>query len=452
MINSSKQEVVNALKKGKLTVSVVGLGRIGLPTAAVLADAGAHVIGVDIDARIVKQVNSGASNYRDEPRLIDLIRKTTDEGMLKATTDISSAVPTSEFIIVCVPTPVDENKVPDYHAITEACQRIAESLRRGSVVIIESTVGPGTVEKLVIPLLEKTGMRAGVDFGVASCPERANPGQILHSLKTVPRIVGGINSRTTEAVAALYESTLGVKILKLSSPGTANAVKLTENIFRDANIALMNELAVLYEKLDIDIIEVINACATKWNFTPHYPGPGVGGPCLPANPYYLIYEGIKVGYIPHLIRMAREVNDRMPEHAIMLVTEALNDVKKFVNGSKIAILGVSYKPNVHDLQMTPIKRIHQGLKTMGATIAIYDPMFKGEEIFDSRVTKTLNEAVKGADCILIGTDHEEFKNLDLATLAEAANMPSALVDTRNVVTPSEVKKHGFSYRGVGRAL
>ncbi len=452
MINLSKQEVVNAFKKGKLTVCVVGLGRIGLPTAAVLADAGAKVIGVDIDAGVVKRVNSGASSYRDEHGLIDLIRKTVDEGMLKATTDILSAVSTSEFIIVCVPTPVDENKVPDYSAITETCRRITEGLRRGSVVIIESTVGPGTVERLVVPLLERTGMKAGVDFGVASCPERANPGQILHTLETVPRIVGGINRQTTEAVAALYESTLGAKILKLSSPKTANAVKLTENIFRDANIALMNELAVLYEKLNIDIIEVINACATKWNFTPHYPGPGVGGPCLPANPYYLIYEGIKVGYIPHLIRMAREVNDRMPEHAITLITEALNDVKKYVNGSRIAILGVSYKPNVHDLQMTPIKRIYQGLKSMGATIAVYDPMFKGEEILDLRVAKTLNEAIRGADCILIGTDHEEFKNLDLATLAKVANMPSALVDTRNVVTPSKVKEHGFSYRGIGRTL
>lgn len=451
-MNSSKQEVANAIKNGRLKVCVIGLGRIGLPTAAVFADAGANVVGVDIDARVVKQVNSGTSIYEDEPGLFDLVNKTVNKGKLKATLDVASAVSESNFIIVCVPTPVDENKVPDYSAMTDACQKITRSLKRGSIVIVESTVGPGTMEKLVVPLLEESGLKVGEDFGVANCPERADPGQILHSLKTVPRIVGGINKQTVETVSALYESALGVEILKLSSLKTANAVKLTENIFRDVNIALMNELAILYEKLNIDIVEVINACATKWNFIPHYPGPGVGGPCLPANPYYLIYEGIKVGYIPYLIRMAREVNDRMPEHVITLITEALNDVKKFVNGSRIAILGVSYKPNVHDLQMTPIKRVYQDLKVMGAVITIYDPIFKGEEVFGLKATKTLNEAVERADCILIGTDHGEFKNLDLANLAKLANMPSALVDTRNVATPSEVKRYGFSYRGIGRTL
>src|SRR3990170_4410801 len=226
-------------------------------------------------------------------------------GTLKATTLCPSAVRESDVIIVCVPTPVDESKVPDYSAIKMACHDIARTLRGDCLVVIESTVGPGTVENVVVPLLEQeTGMKAGIDFGVASCPERGDPGNMLQNLKTVPRVIGGINEKSTEAVATIYEETLGVKVVRVRNPKTANAVKLTENLFRDVNIALANEFAILYEKLGIDTIEVINACATKYNFMPHYPSRGAGGPCLPANPYYLITEGTKVGEIPYLVRMA----------------------------------------------------------------------------------------------------------------------------------------------------
>jgi len=450
VMNLSKQEVAEALKNGKITICVVGLGRIGLPTAAILAEAGARVIGADINHHIVQQVNSGNSCLQDEPELNQLIEKVTREGRFDACHDVSAAVAKSDIIIICVPTPINESKDPNYNAIIDASKNIAKTLRRKSLIIIKSTIGPGAVEKIIIPLLEKqTGMTAGKDFGIASCPERASPGEILHHMRTVPRIIGGINIESTRVAAAIWESALGVQIVEVSSPKIANAVKLTENIFRDVNIALMNDFAILYEKLGIDIIEVIDACATKWNFIPHYPGAGVGGPCLPVNSYFLIEEGKKVGYIPRLVQMAREINDKMPEHVVTLVTEALEDVGKVIRGSKIAILGVSYKPNIHDLRMTPIVHICNRLMSMGASIAIYDPLFKGETVFGLDASRTLNEAVNAADCILIGTPHKEFRNLDLGALANISNMPTALVDASRVITPDQAKEHGFLYKGIG---
>ncbi|MEM3641440.1 MAG: nucleotide sugar dehydrogenase, partial [Candidatus Bathyarchaeia archaeon] len=327
----------------------------------------------------------------------------------------------------------------------------AKNLKRESLVIVESTVSPGTVENMVVPILEDgSGLKVCRDFGVASCPERGDPGRMLENLSSVPRIVGGIDTRSTEVASWLYEAAFKVKVVRVRNPKTANAVKLTENLFRDVNIALANEFALLYEKLGIDAIEVINACATKYNFMPHYPGAGVGGPCLPQNSYYLIVEGVKVGNIPYLIRMAREINDRMPEHVVSLVAEALNDVGKTVKRSRIGVLGVAYKPNVRDLQLTPMEKVVSKLMDMGGTVSIYDPMFRGEKVFGVKVTNALEDAVKDADCIVIGIAHKEFHSLDLKALCQICRKPAALVDAQHIIEPEIAKKYGFAYRGVGR--
>jgi nucleotide sugar dehydrogenase len=451
LMNLSKEKIRNAFLNGKVEVCVVGLGRIGLPTAGMFAAAGAHVIGVDIDDQVVSEINAGRCRFQDEPGLKELVRKVVSEKRLRASLDVPSSVAQSDVIIVCVPTPVNESKVPQFQPILESCTQIGKSLKKGALVVVESTVSPGTVEDRIIPLIEEmSGMEAGKDFGIASCPERASPGETLKHLKSLPRVVGGLDSRSSEVAATVYTCVLGVKIIEVTDPKTANAVKLTENIFRDVNIALMNEFAILFEKLGIDTIEVINTCATKWNFVPHYPGAGVGGPCLPANAYYIIDEGLKVGYIPHLVRMAREINDRMPDHVVTLVTEALNTVGKVVSRSNVALLGISYKAGVHDLQMTPFERVHDSLKAMGASVTIYDPMFKGEEVFGTVVKKSLKDAIDKADCIVIGTSHEEFRNLDLSESTKACRKPAALVDTQNLILPNEARKQGFSYLGVGR--
>jgi nucleotide sugar dehydrogenase len=445
------KEVPFLLRKGKIRIAVMGLGRIGLPTAASFAKAGAKVTGVDLKKGVVDETNAGRCLLTDEPGLADMVADAAKKGNIRATLVAEDAVAKADFVIICVPTPVFETKTPDYSAVQKAARAVGSSLKRGSVVIVESTVGPGIVEGMVGPILEtESGMRVGRDFGLAACPERSDPGNIMQNMKTLPRIIGGIGSAWTDATVALYEASLGVKAIRVSDPKTANAAKLTENLFRDVNIALANEFALLFEELGVDAIEVINACASKYNFMPHYPGLGVGGPCLPANSYYLISEGIKAGNIPYLIRMAREINDRMPDHAVELIEEALNDAGKTVRGSKIVMLGVAYKPNIKDVQLSPVERAVSKLRTMGAKVEVYDPMFKGEEVFGLKGKASLEAAARGADCFVVGTAHDEFKHLDLEELSRLARTKAAFVDARNVVSPATVQKAGFAFRGVGR--
>ena len=449
----SGHEVKSMLKEGGITITVIGLGRIGLPTAVSFANAGAAVFGVDVNENVVNSVNKGDNKFVDEPGLSDLLQEVVTKGKLRATLNPEPVIAKSDFLIISVPTPVLSSKTPDYSAIRSVSHLVGQYLKAGTTVIVESTVGPGTVEGLIIPIIEgESGLKADVEFGVASAPERSDPGNIMKNLRSVPRIIGASNPRTRDVVASLYEAAFGVEVVKVSSPKTANAVKLTENLFRDVNIALANEFALLYEKLGIDYIEVIKACATKYNFMPHYPGPGVGGPCLPSNPYYLIEEALKVGDIPYLVRMAREINDRMPEHVVDLTMEALNEVAKTVKGSKVAVLGVAYKPNIKDIQLSPIDPICKKLTEMGAVLRIYDPMFAGESVFGYRVALSIDEAVRDADCILVGTAHDEFKHIDLSHIKIMASRDSCIVDACHVFDPKMVLEQGFAYRGVGRAI
>ncbi len=439
------------MRAGVLKVCVVGLGRIGLPTAALFAEAGALVLGADIDHRVVDATNAGLCRFSDEPGLAGVVERAVRSKKLEAHLDVGRAVSRADVVIISVPTPVDAGKTPDYSAVRDASREVGKTLKEGSIVVVESTVGPGTVENLVLPILEaESQMKAGVDFGLASCPERSDPGHVVSNMKTVPRVVGAINGYCLDVISALYEAGLGVKVVRASSPKTANAIKLTENLFRDVNIALANEFSLLYEDLGIDTFEVINACASKYNFMPHYPGAGVGGPCLPSNSYYLISEGVKTGNIPYLIRMAREINDRMPDHVVELTVEALNEAEKRVGSSRVAVLGVAYKPDIGDIQLSPVERICVKLREMGASLTAYDPYFAGRVVFGVRCEPSLDEAVRGADCVLIGTAHSEFKRLDVALIARLAAERAAIVDTRGMVNPGDALAAGLAYRGVGR--
>ncbi len=303
LIDINPDDIAEKLREGKITIAVVGAGRIGLPTAVLFADAGAKVIACDIDEGVVTCINNG-QNYIDEPGLNELFGKVVKSGQLKASTDTTLTMETADVAILSVPTPVSEEKVPVYDFILSAAKAVGDGFRKGAMVIVESTIAPGTLESQIIPVLEKaSGLKAGKDFLAASCPERADPGSIITRFRAIPRVIGGIDRRSVEAARALY-STIADQILVVSDPKTANAVKLTENVFRDVNIALMNELAILFERLGIDVLEVIETAASKWNFVPHYPGAGVGGPCLPANAYYLIGEGKKIGYVPYILLLS----------------------------------------------------------------------------------------------------------------------------------------------------
>lgn len=447
-----KNPLITDLKLG--TICIVGLGRIGLPTATMFASSGNKVLGVDINPAIVRSVNSGISHIVDERGLAKLLKTSVRENFLTATQNTKSAICQADFIIVCVPTPVDGSKTPDYSAIMSACRDVGSSMKKGATVIIESTVGPLTVETLIRPILEtESKMIAGVDFGLASCPERSDPGKIIQDMKSIPRVVGGINSHYEELVASLYENSLNVRVVRMGDIRTANAVKLVENLFRDVNIALMSEFAILFESLEIDVVKVINACSTKYNFLAHYPGAGVGGPCLPSNSYYLIAEAAKVGYIPKIIRLAREINDKMPQHAAQMVSDTLNEIRKSVNGSQIAVYGATYKEGVRDLQNSPMAQVCKSLVESGAQIQIYDPMFsKGELVFGLEVVDDVYDVAKDKDCLVFGTADKLFSEISLPLLYDLSNHPSAIVDTRHMIDRSSAEEAGFVFRGVGRPI
>jgi len=442
-------EIGDKLKDGKITICVIGIGRIGLPTALVFAQAGAKVIGADISDKVVENINNSIT-YIDEPGIEEILKKSISSGNFRASTDVPASINEADVIIICVPTPVDSNKNPNYSALMAVSQDLVKGLKKGSLVIVESTIAPGVVEEIITPFIkENTNFVIGKDLGIVSCPERADPGKILGCLKTVPRIVGGIDERSGNLAGALYKAVMGVKIVKVSNPKTANAVKLTENIFRDVNIALINELAILYEKIGINIIETIGAATTKWNFIPHYPGPGVGGPCLPANPYYLIQVANRVGYIPYLVRLAREINDRMPDNIVNLIFEALNGIGKAIKGSKVAVLGISYKSGVKDIQNAPAERVVNSLKKFGTMITCYDPLFENEIVFGMPMEESVEVAIQDADAVVFLTAHAEFKELNLEDLTRFVKLPTVIVDTRNIFDQNEVKSAGFAYRGLG---
>ncbi|MHA1819651.1 MAG: nucleotide sugar dehydrogenase [Promethearchaeota archaeon] len=443
-------DIRKKIDEKNLIIAVFGLGRIGLPTAVEFASHGYNTIGVDINEKLIEDLKK-SNTFVDEPGLKELLEKSNNTRKIEFTTNGEYAVKNSDIIIICLPTPINEDMGPDYSSIEIVSHLIGKHIKKNQIIIVESSVSPTTIEKLVVPIIEdESAKRVNDYFAVSSCPERADPGKIIQNFDTVPRIVGGSTKEVTEVIAALYSNITHAKILKVSNPNTANAIKLTENIFRDVNIALVNELAVLYEMLGVNIKEVIEGCSTKYNFQPHYPGPGVGGPCLPANPYYIIKDAQKVNYIPFLIRVAREVNDRMPEHVTELIIKALNEDKKSVNGSRIAILGISYKANVRDIQISPSIKVIELLQQLGADLKIFDPYYKGEEVLNFKVEESIDDTIENADAIAILTDHKEFKDLDFEKLKNKMNS-LILVDSRNIYKKEALPK-GTIYCGVGQTL
>jgi nucleotide sugar dehydrogenase len=441
----------NKIEDRSLTVAVFGLGRIGLPTALMFTKGEYNVIGIDINDSLLEDLQK-KNTFIDEPGLPKLLEEAVDQKRIQFTTDYQLAIKNAQVMIICVPTPVNEHKIPDYSAIKDVARKIGQTIKPGQIIIIESSVSPTTIDTIIIPILEEeSGFKLNNDFGVCSCPERADPGKIVDNFNKVARIVGASSDDIGKSIVSLYKTITEAEIVQVSTPGTANAVKLTENIFRDVNIALMNEFAVLYDRLGIDIKEVIKGSSTKYNFQPHYPGPGVGGPCLPANPYYIIEDAEKVDYIPFLIRVSREINDRMPKYIVELVTKALNYVGKSVKGSKIGVLGISYKANVRDIQISPSLKVIDYLTEQNASIFIWDPFYAGETVQKYSITHNLEEAIQEVDCVVLLTDHKEFLELDFNKLLPIINKQLVLVDGRNVYNPKQLPENSI-YCGVGRKL
>lgn len=419
-------------------ISIVGLGYVGLPLALEFAKAGLIVHGIEQNPKKVEMVNKGIS-YIDDVKNDELL-EVVNKGNLKAFIDFEP-VKDSDAIIICVPTPLGPHKEPDISYIINVTTEISKYLKKGQLVVLESTTYPGTTEEVLVPILEKSGLKAGEDFYVAFSPERVDPGNKNFTTKDIPKVVGGINEVSTEKAMKLY-SIIIPKIHKVSSPRVAEMEKLLENIFRLVNISFINELAILCRKMNIDIWEVISAASTKpYGFMPFYPGPGLGGHCIPIDPFYLSWKAKEYDFDVRFIELAGEINDNMPRYVVQLVMEALNRDKKAVNGSKILIIGVAYKPNIADPRESSALKIIPLLEDLGGEVEFYDPYVSEIKIENSKTKEVkymkscvLDEGkVKNADCVLIVTDHD---NIDYEMIYKNAKL---IVDTRNAL-----RKRGIS--------
>ena len=453
LIESNINDIKKSLKKdGRIFVCAIGTGRIGLPTALSFAYSGLPTIGVDINSKLVQMINSGDFPLKDEPGFDKMFDEVMKNKNFHATTNIEEAVPHSNVILLSLPTPMSKDHVPDYSALISVGKNLNKLLKTGSLVIVESTVEPGFIENEFISVIE-TGTRklkVGRDFGIAVCPETANPGEIWKDFKNLPRLVGALDKRTAEIVAEIYRHVFGVEIVLMPDCKSANAAKLTSNVFRDINIAFVNELAILFEKLGIDILKILEACDKKYNFQIHYPGAGVGGPCLPVNSYQILNSVKNLdNNMLKMIKMAREINEKMPCHVVDLLLDALNEAGKKVKGSTVVILGLSYKPNVRDMQLTPAGEIIKKLENLQAKIKIYDPYFKSVEVFSHNTESNLMDAITKADAILLITAHSEFRDLSPTLLASKMTTP-IIVDSRGLMDAVAAKKAGLIFRGIGR--
>jgi len=416
------------IKDKTARIGIIGLGYVGLPLAVAFARK-FEVVGYDINEKTVNNLLNGQSHILDVSD--DMIKKYLNKSFYP--TADHKELEKCDFIIICVPTPLTAAKEPDLRYIKSACETIAKVLRKGQFIILESTTYPGTTEEVVIPILERTGLKAGIDFGVAYSPERIDPGNKTYTIEKIPKVVGGINTECTEIAAMLYGSIIE-KVVKVRDAKTAEAVKMVENIFRNVNIALVNELALIFEKMGIDVWEVIDAAKTKpYGFMPFYPGPGIGGHCIPLDPFYMSYIAKRYGFIPRFIETSGEINEFMKMHVVNLVEKGLKMVGKKLYGAKIAIMGLAYKKNIDDTRESPSIKIIEELVNRGADVRVYDPYVKSIKtkvgVFYSE--RNIEDALSGVDCAVFAVDHDVFRKMEMERMRELTLSP-VVVDCKNV--------------------
>ena len=415
-------------------VAVIGLGYVGLPLAVEFAKAGFRVIGIDVDAVRVGRLKRGESYIKDIPS--EDLQKIIADGRFVATTALSFLAE-ADACCICVPTPLGKTKDPDVSFILQAARAVKSSLRRGQLIVLESTTYPGTTRELVLPMLEEDGLKVGVDFGLAFSPERIDPGNPTYGLKNTPRVVGGITPACTQMAVALY-SQIVARVMPVSSVEAAEMTKLLENTFRIVNIGLVNEIAIMCDRLGINVWEVVEAASTKpYGFIPFYPGPGLGGHCIPVDPHYLSWKLRTLNYRARFIELAGEINAEMPEYVIGKITDALNRAKKSVNGSSVLILGVAYKRDIDDVRESPALDIIKLLCNKGAEVTWNDPYvreLKGMESL-TRAEAVTSELLSQADCVVITTDHSTY---DWEAIVKDANL---IVDSRNATRQVGLGRH-----------
>ncbi|RPF54202.1 nucleotide sugar dehydrogenase [Aquisalibacillus elongatus] len=428
-VNDNAKILINKLKNKEATVGVVGLGYVGLPLAVEKAKAGYQVIGFDVQQERVNQVNEGINYIGDvvDEELDEIVRN----NKIKATTDYS-LIKEVDAVAICVPTPLDIYKQPDTSYVESSSKEIAKHIVGGTLVVLESTTYPGTTEEVVKPLIEKSGLVCGETFFLAYSPERVDPGNKQFNTKNTPKVVGGMTDSCTQVAATMYENVLDSDIHKVSSPSVAEMEKILENTFRNINIGLANEMAILCNKMGIDVWEVIDAAATKpYGFMPFYPGPGLGGHCIPIDPWYLTWKAREYNYHTRLIETAGEINNEMPDFVVNRCMEILNIEGKALNGANILVLGVAYKKDIDDYRESPVLPIIQILESKGANLTVIDPYIEEYKI-GNEIRKTsnikLDELLNSKpDLTLITTNHTVFD------YGKIEKVSSVILDTRNAM-------------------
>lgn len=431
-MNSIKTKILNKTA----TLGVLGLGYVGLPLAVEKAKAGFKTIGFDVIESKVKKVNDG-KNYIGDVVDEDL-EEIVKSGFLSATTDIVQLA-AADCVCICVPTPLDKHQQPDISYVKYSAESIVPYMHKNMLIVLESTTYPGTTEEFVKPILEKSGLKCGKDFHLAFSPERVDPGNLIYKTKNTPKVVGGITPKCTEVAAALYEAILEAPIHRVSSPAVAEMEKILENTYRNVNVGLVNELSILSNKMGINFWEVVDAAKSKpYGFQAFYPGPGLGGHCIPLDPYYLSWKAREYGFHTSMIESSMMVNDRMPEYCAERTSRILNIFKKSINGSKILVLGVAYKQDIDDYRESPGIRVIEELEKEGAEVVFFDP-YIAEYTKNDAVKKGEPELsavlIESVDLVIVTTAH---KNIDYNFLQKHAKV---IFDTKNVMKDIDKRKN-----------
>ena len=421
-------------------ISIIGLGYVGLPLALAIGKSNKYdVVGFDISKEQVKKILNKQCPITD-----DIAEQDLKELDLHATTN-EEEIKGSDYYIICVPTPVLDDYTPDYTPVISAGKTVAKYLSKGETVILESTVNPGTCEEILLPVLERGNkLKAGKDFNIAMCPERINPGDPKWNVYNIPRNLGTLIPEKTKEVADFYRSFLEAQVNEVSSLKIAEATKIVENAFRDINIAYVNELAKSFDAMGIDLIETLKGASNKpFSFMVHWPGRGVGGHCIAVDPYYLIKRAAESGFNHQFLKMAREVNNSMPEYTVERLQDALNEVKRPIKGTKVLLLGLSYKSNIADLRESPCLEILDILKSKGADVLVYDPF-----VLDMSNVKTLEEGLEDCEAVILGTYHDRFGDLT-KEISKRKNI-KVVVDGMNRLNKEKIAKSDIIYRGIGK--
>ncbi len=425
------------------TVCIVGLGYVGLPLACAFAKTDLNVIGFDISKEKIEELKTGYD------RMNEMSKDDLKECNIHFTFD-EKEIKNADYVIVAVPTPITKSKMPNLNPLKCAAETIGKNLKKGSVVILESTVYPGVTEDIVKPILEnESGLKCCKDFGIGYSPERINPGDKEHTIDKIIKVVSGCDRETLEEVAKLYEKIIKVGVFKAKNIKTAEASKVIENIQRDLNIALMNELSLIFEKMNIDTSDVLAAANTKWNFGRYYPGL-VGGHCIPVDPYYLVYKAKELGYHPQVILAGRSINDYMPKHVAELTIKGLNESGKVLRKSKVLIMGLTFKENVTDIRTSAASEIIKELKNYDICVIGYDPLIDKKTIsnvFGIDAAENIN--FSDIDCLIIFSPHDIFKkDILIENIKKSLKKGSVIIDIKGVLNKDEAIRNGYIYRKI----